>query len=302
MDQASLQSGIIPNISNVLMSESTSSCKPTCDFANEWYFHANTVDWSITDSELGSYPSPMVSSLDRKVSLWRKVILMQSADYRDGSNATAAEPKRNLKVPKGSRSGSGSMVVWKGSTSREVSSGYSARSFEVSTSVRRETGHGFQIDSSSDSTDRYAERKNDSDNDIRKPDSNMSHKSSNRAQIADYTKILNELSSLQDDWDGYDSKAPSEKALQNCKTLLDGWDWNLGISPELSVLAGGELSFELFSDDGKLLGVIDLYDDGAMSFALSIGGVGNESGLLALSSKEDRASLFKLIEKARNSK
>ena len=291
MDQASLQSGII---SNVLMSESTSSCKPTCDFANDRYFHANTVDWSITDSELGSYPSPMVSSLDRKVSLWREVILMQ--------NATAAEPKRNLKVPKGSRSGSGSMVVRKGSTSREVSSGYFARSFEVSTSVRRETGHGFQIDSSSDSTDRYAERKNDSDNDIRKPDSNMSHKSSNRAQIADYTKILNELSSLQDDWDGYDSKAPSEKALQNCKTLLDAWDWKLGISPELSVLAGGELSFELFSDDGKLLGVIDLYDDGAMSFALSIGGVGNESGLLALSSKEDRASLFELIEKAKNSK
>ena len=62
------------------------------------------------------------------------------------------------------------------------------------------------------------------------------------------------------------------------------------------------MSFELFSDYGKLLGVIDLYDDGAMSFALSIGGVGNESGLLALSSKEDRASLFELIEKAKNSK
>ena len=215
---------------------------------------------------------------------------------------TNAERKRNCKVPKGSRSGLGSVVGRKGSTSHKVSSIYSARSSKVSTFERRETGRDFQIVNSSGSADRYAERKDDSDNDIRKSDSNIGHKLSDRAQIVDYTKILNELSSLQDDWDGYDSKAPSEKALQNCKTLLDAWDWKLGISPELSVLSGGEVSFELFSDYGKLLGVIDLYDDGAMSFALSIGGVGNESGLLALSSKEDRASLFELIEKARNSK
>ena len=70
---------------------------------------------------------------------------------------TNAERKKSWKVPKGSRSGLGSVVGRKGSTSREVSSGYSARSFEVRTFERRDIDRDFQIVNSSGIADRYTE-------------------------------------------------------------------------------------------------------------------------------------------------
>ncbi|WP_420006540.1 hypothetical protein [Arenibacterium sp. LLYu02] len=112
---------------------------------------------------------------------------------------------------------------------------------------------------------------------------------------------ISEFRKLKDDWDGYGSVAPSAEVLHLAVRLLDVWNWELGVVPDLSVLSGGEVSFELFSDDCDLLGVVDLYDDGKLSYALSIDGVGNNCGLLELASQDDRGKLFELIGKAKKS-
>jgi hypothetical protein len=112
---------------------------------------------------------------------------------------------------------------------------------------------------------------------------------------------IHEFRKFKNDWDGYGSAAPSSKILHLALRLLDAWDWEIGVVPDLSILSGGEVCFELFSSSGELLGVVDLYEDAKMSYALSINGVGNDCGLLTLTDKADRAALFQKIEQAKKS-
>ncbi|UWP89105.1 hypothetical protein [Aliiroseovarius crassostreae] len=109
------------------------------------------------------------------------------------------------------------------------------------------------------------------------------------------------FSTFEDDWDGYGSKAPSKLVLELSEKLLMAWDLDLGIIPDLSVLSEGDISFELYSECGSLLGVVDVFDDGVMSYALSIDGVANETGSLVIENSEDRKKIFELILKAKNS-
>lgn len=122
-----------------------------------------------------------------------------------------------------------------------------------------------------------------------------------RTNLTEAYQQLQGFRDLQDGWDGYGSEAPVDATISNSMRLLDEWGRNLHVNldVDLGVLHDGGISFELYSPvTSKLLGAVDVFADGELSYAMSIGGIGNRLGSLVLDSRSDRSKLFEVIKEA----
>jgi hypothetical protein len=119
--------------------------------------------------------------------------------------------------------------------------------------------------------------------------------------VALLRKQLADMRNVNENWDGLGASAPSDDAINGAAYLIDVWDRTSPASPEIGPLSDGGISFEIYGEDDRLLGAVDVFSPHCATYAFSISAPGDEFGKFDPHDRVQREAIFSLLAKAAQS-